>query len=122
MSSTLCTADARAKAHRGLTPHMHTYLRAWREHRKISQVEVGARLGVSHTTIGRWETGKVPITTLDLERLAEVYGITRSQIEHSPELSDMVTFLDRAKEIIKDMPAEDLDRWLAIGESLRRPK
>lgn len=64
----------------------------------------------------------MPITTLDLERLAEVYGITRSQIEHSPELSGMVTFLDRAKEIIKDMPAEDLDRWLAIGESLRRPK
>jgi transcriptional regulator with XRE-family HTH domain len=83
---------------------------------------VGERLGVAHTTIGRWEKGEVPVTVEVLEKLAEVYGITRSQIEHSPDSADMVAFLDRAQHIIEGMPSEDLERWLQIGESLRARK
>ena len=101
---------------------MHQHLRAWRKFRKLSQPAVGERLGVTHTTIGRWENGKVPITTRDLERLAEVYGITRSQIEHPPAAADMVAFLDRAQHIVSALPPDDLERWLQVGEALRSRK
>jgi len=122
MSSTLCASPARWQPPAALVMHMQNHLRAWRKLRKLSLPMVGERLGVAHTTIGRWEKGEVPVTVEVLEKLAEVYGITRSQIEHSPDSADMVAFLDRAQHIIEGMPSEDLERWLQIGESLRARK
>lgn len=101
---------------------MHTHLRAWRKTKNLSLPAVAERLGVAHTTVGRWERGEVPLTTRDLEDLATIYGITRRQLEFSPTAAEMIAFLDRAQHIIEDMPAVDLERWLAIGESLRLKK
>ena len=81
---------------------------------------VGAALGVSHTTISRWETGAVPLTTKELEDLAKLYGISRRQIEHSPESIEMISFLDRAQHVVKRLSAEDLNHWISRGESLTR--
>lgn len=38
-------------------PH-RLFLAEWREHRGLSQDALGGRLGVTHVTISRWETGK----------------------------------------------------------------
>jgi transcriptional regulator with XRE-family HTH domain len=79
---------------------------------------VGAALGVSHSTVSRWETGAVPLTTKELEALAQLYGISQRQIEHSPESSYVIYFLDRAQHVIERLSAEDLERWIVIGERL----
>ena len=84
----------------------------------MSLTTVGAALGVSHSTVSRWETGAVPLTSKELESLAELYGISRRQIEHSPDAADMIAFLDRAQHVIESISPEDLERWIAIGESL----
>lgn len=86
----------------------------------MSLVTVGAALGVSHSTVSRWETGAVPLTFKELESLAKLYGISRKQIAHSPNTAEMIAFLDRAQSIIENIDAEDLERWIAIGESLSR--
>ncbi len=84
----------------------------------MSLVTVGAALGVSHSTVSRWETGAVPLTSKELESLAELYGISRRQIAHSPDAADMIAFLDRAQQVIESISPEDLERGIAIGESL----
>lgn len=81
---------------------------------------VGTALGVSHSTVSRWETGVVPLTSNELESLAKLYGISRRQLEHDPEAKELIVFLDRAQHVIERMSQEDLERWIAIGESLSR--
>lgn len=105
---------------RGESPRMHRNLRAWRKFRKLPLTEVAAALGVSHSTVSRWETGAVPLTTADLENLAAVYGITRRQLEQPPDAAQLVAFLDRAQHVVESLSADDLERWITIGESLSR--
>lgn len=62
----------------------------------------------------------MPLTTQDLESLAKLYGITTKQLQHSPSAADMIAFLDRAQGVIESLSAEDLARWIEIGESLGR--
>jgi transcriptional regulator with XRE-family HTH domain len=81
---------------------------------------VGIALGVSHSTVSRWETGAVPLTSKDLEKLAKLYGISSRQLEYHPSAEEMIAFLDRAQQVIERMSREDLERWIAIGESLSR--
>lgn len=81
---------------------------------------VGTALGVSHSTVSRWETGVVPLTSNELENLAKLYGISRRQLEHDPSAEEIIAFLDRAQNIIERMSKEDLERLIAIGESLSR--
>ena len=83
---------------------------------------VGAALGVSHTTVSRWETGAVPLTSKDLENLAALYGISRRQLDNDPAAGDLIAFLERAQHVIERMSREDLERWIAIGESLSGKK
>lgn len=48
-------------------------LRAAREDKSLSLRDVGARLGISHGTVGHWETGQNPVDLDDLRRLARLY-------------------------------------------------
>lgn len=48
-------------------------LRAARESKTLSLRDVGARLGISHGTVGHWETGQNPIDLDALRRLARLY-------------------------------------------------
>ncbi len=60
--------------------------------RNMSLVTAGAELGVSHSTVSRWETGVVPLSAKKLERMAELYGITHRKLEHSPDNAEMIAF------------------------------
>ncbi len=84
----------------------------------MSQEQVGALMGKRHTTIGRWETGKMKLSTTDLERLAGVYGVSVTQLQMSPDAADLVARLGRAQDIMSRLEGEDLDAWLAMGERL----
>ena len=49
-------------------------LRTWRKGNKLTQNEVGARLGVDGTKISRWELGVTPISAEDFSKLASMYN------------------------------------------------
>lgn len=83
-------------------------------------MSVAQSLGVAHTTVSRWETGDVPVNAEVLESLAKIYGISRRQIENPPEAAELIAFFDRAQHVVEGLDKDDLDRWLAIGESLVR--
>ncbi|ATJ90417.1 hypothetical protein HK16_09705 [Acetobacter senegalensis] len=98
------------------TLKMHTYLKAWRKHKSLSQEHLGNILNVAHTTIGRWEKGTVPLTTADLERLAETYGISVRQLLMPPEAAELVANLERAQRVMDSMDSADIENWLSLGE------
>lgn len=100
---------------------MHRYLRAWRNHRGLSQEQVGNILQKSYTTIGRWENGKVPLTSDDMSKLAKIYQVSLSQLQMPLEEAETVSRLERVQAIIEGMPEEALAHWLALGQALRKP-
>lgn len=51
-----------------------TFIRQWRDARKLSQEVLAERIGVSHATISRIETGKQDYNQTLLELLAEELG------------------------------------------------
>lgn len=50
-----------------------TYLREWREYRRLSQTKVGSMIGWDHSSIQRLESGQTPYNQDHLEILAQVY-------------------------------------------------
>ena len=84
----------------------------------MSLETVASALGVRHTTVSRWERGLMKLSTSDLERLAIIYGATLSQLQAAPQSAGIVARLDRTQQIVKRMSPDDLERWLALGESL----
>lgn len=82
--------------------------------------DVAASLGKKHSTISRWECGKLPLTINALEALARLYGASRSQVLAAPEHRDLVARLDEVQKIIEALDPEDLEHWLATGRALGR--
>lgn len=99
---------------------MHQNLRAWRLKKGLTLEEVAASIGRKHPTISRWERGKLPLTTRDLERLAEIYGVTSRQLCAPPSQASLVAHLDDVQQIIEGMDEGDLGHWLATGRAMRR--
>jgi transcriptional regulator with XRE-family HTH domain len=67
---------ARTPAPPGMIPYSQAiregriYLREWREAAGLSQEELALRLGVRHSAISRWESGKREITLTRLGKIA----------------------------------------------------
>lgn len=102
-------------------PHpIHKYLRAWRKHAGLSQEQLGNIIGVDHTTVGRWERGKVPLTSEQFERLAHIFRATPAQLLADPMESAAVDTLQEAYAIMQDMDPDTLAQWLDIGRKLAR--
>lgn len=51
-----------------------TFLLEWREFRDLTQEQAADRVGISRTTIGRIESGKIPYNQDFLEKAALAYG------------------------------------------------
>ena len=73
-----------------------------------------------HTTIGRWERGKMKLSTADLQALADIYGATVPQLMGPPSAAGLIAVLDRAQEIADGLDVATLEQWLALGETLKR--
>lgn len=97
---------------------MHKYLRAWRLHRELTLEEVAAKMGKKHSTISRWESGKLPLKTNDLERLAKLYQATTDQVQEPPDQADLVARLREVQKIIEDLSPDSLEHWLATGRAM----
>lgn len=55
-------------------------LRRFRDHHKFSQQQVANLLGISRTSYRKWENNEVDFSLSQLFKIAEVYGITVSDI------------------------------------------
>lgn len=56
-------------------------LAAWRVNAKLSQGEAAKMLGISNTTLCKWETGKSFPKQPDIEKLCKLYDCSYDMIE-----------------------------------------
>jgi transcriptional regulator with XRE-family HTH domain len=81
------------------------YLRAWREHREMTQEELAEKVGTTANMIHYLETGERGLSAKWLRRLAPALKTTPGHLlEHDPN----------------QLPADILDIWAGIDERDRR--
>lgn len=102
----------------GPTVPMHG-LKAWREHRKLTQEQLANILGIGHSNVSRWETGGHGLRTKRLRQLAEIYGITVEQLLAGPQMTEQ---LAAARRLLERLPADKAATWLAAGEAMLPPE
>ena len=62
------------------------HLRAWREYRNLSQLELADKIGTSHQIIGYLERGRTQLSAKWLRKLAPALDTTPGMmLEHAPE-------------------------------------
>ncbi|MDY4747426.1 MAG: helix-turn-helix transcriptional regulator [Candidatus Fimisoma sp.] len=59
---------------------MGTFLAELRKEQKLTQAELGEKLGVTNKTISRWETGNYMPPVEMLEELSNLYGLTINEL------------------------------------------
>ena len=76
-----------------------TFIKEWREHRGLTQEQLGERVGKTYSTIGRIENGLVPYGQGLLEALADALGTDpASLLMRDPgDPEGIWTIWDRAK-------------------------
>ena len=57
-----------------------SFLAELRKERKLTQAELGEKLGVTNKTVSRWETGSYMPPVEVLEELSNLYGLTINEI------------------------------------------
>src|SRR5690606_4373920 len=76
----MCNKARMAPRKKKWPPNGPTFLAEWREHRGYTQIQVAEMLDVSHTTIGRMESGSSPYQQHSIEALAKTYGCTPADL------------------------------------------
>jgi transcriptional regulator with XRE-family HTH domain len=59
-------------------------LRAWREHRGLTQQELADRIGSARDTISKWETGERGAQPANAQRLADVLNVEVRELTSQP--------------------------------------
>lgn len=81
------------------------HLKAWREHRKLTQAELAAEVGTNANMIGYLESGERGLSAKWLRRLADALRITPGHLlDHDP----------------RDMPNDILEIWMNADVNQRR--
>lgn len=57
-----------------------TFIRAWRQHRELTQVEAAERIDIKQSTLSKIERGDLPYNQDFLERAALAYGCDVSDL------------------------------------------
>ena len=57
-----------------------SFLAELRKERKLTQAELGEKLGVTNKTVSRWETGSYMPPVEVLEELSNLYGLTINEL------------------------------------------
>lgn len=91
-------------------------LRAWREHRGLSQDKLAAKVGTKGNVIGQLESGERGLTEAWLSRLAPVLGTSRGNLlDHVPGDID-AAYIDAALAV----PPDDRPQVLEILKTFTR--
>lgn len=94
-------------------PRGRTYLRAWREHTKLSQEKAAKRLGIDRSHLSKLETGNAQYNQGFMEAAAKLYGCTipdlllRNPKDKTP-LSSLINELERADQGTRDTATDVL--------------
>ena len=59
---------------------MGSFLAELRKERRLTQAELGEKLGVTNKTVSRWETGSYMPPVEALEELSRLYGLTINEL------------------------------------------
>ncbi|GBR34995.1 helix-turn-helix transcriptional regulator [Gluconobacter sp. LMG 1744] len=97
---------------------LQSHLRAWRKQVGLSQEQLGNKMDVAHTTVGRWERGEVPLTSDQFEHLARIFEVSPAELLVAPPDAASVRVLHETYEIVRNMSPETLRHWLEIGKKL----
>jgi transcriptional regulator with XRE-family HTH domain len=94
---------------------MSPHLRAWRSLTGLTLQQVAGALGISHTTLLRYEKGIVMPSDDTVRRLAEIYGCTPAELQLDPKDRRKGQRVHLAIELAQNLPPEFVDQWLEIG-------
>lgn len=97
------------------------HLRAWRMHLHLSQMALAERLGVSHTSVLRWETGESGVSNKMFAAIAEAYGITVAELSAPPDQAAKARQMHRLLTVIPHLDEGALDTLAALAERLAPP-
>lgn len=84
-------------------------LRAWREHRRLSQDQLAEKVGTKGNVIGHLESGERGLSDKWLRRLAPALGTTPGfLLDHSPDDLD-AEYMDAAMSVPSDVRPQVLE-------------
>lgn len=95
---------------------LRLYLAEWREHRGLSQEDLGRRLGpngVSDVTVSRWETGKRQPDLNAQAAIAEALDIDVMDLRRHPDQPS-------ADALLRGQPREIIDMVIKQIQAIRR--
>jgi transcriptional regulator with XRE-family HTH domain len=99
------------------------FLRAWRKKVGWTQAKLANELGTDHTTISRYEKGKVRVDDATFSRIAAAYGITPAELSASPDDAERAREMHRIMSAIRELDDVSLRALADMAERLpRRPK
>jgi transcriptional regulator with XRE-family HTH domain len=90
------------------------HLRAWRKAMRKTLQAVGEAMGVSHSTVKRWEEGG-GMDDASFARLAAFYGVTVGELSDAPEARDRARLIG---EILEAIPTLDDQRLRMLRAAL----
>ena len=97
----------RSKSRIGPRHPRKIYLSEWREHRGLTQKQLGERLDVADMTISRWENGKALLNTDVMAAVAEALNIEPADLYRHPNQPS-------ADELLRGATPEVRQRAIAI--------
>jgi transcriptional regulator with XRE-family HTH domain len=83
--------------------------------------QVGNIVGKGTQAVHKWETGKTPVDLDTLKLLARAYDATPGALLHDPADEALIRRMEEAYALLKTIPSEDVDTWLATGRAMARP-
>lgn len=89
------------------------YLAEWREYRDLTQEALGGRLGVTHVTVSRWETGKRQPDLNAQAAIAEALNIDVMDLRRHPDQPS-------ADALLRDQPQEVREQAIKLIQAIRR--
>lgn len=92
-----------------------TFLRAWREHRELSQDQLGAKAGYTQGMISHWETGATDYTGNNLVNLARALECEPRDLLYRHPDTDI-----ELADIVETMTIADRSRLLEIAKTMKR--
>ena len=94
------------------------HLKTWRLHCGLTLAQVAKVLGASHSTILRYEQGRLIPSDEAMVRLSALYGCRPCELMFTPDQRDRGRRQHEAIDLLKTMSDADAERWLAFGRNL----
>lgn len=82
------------------------FLSELRKEQKLTQAQLGEKLGVTNKTVSRWETGTYMPPVEMLQLLSKLYGVSLNELLSGKRLSD-TAYKEHAEENIKSVLKEN---------------